>query len=213
MLKSKIISILFLSNLFFGNSICLSKTTEMEKGNSGNYFGIDAVTRANSDEDPKMVKISYRYSWNRNGFSIGPKIFTLINISSDDSENYNKYYNKEEYKKEILFKENKVGLGLSIGFDLSDNVTLMGTISGIKLFGQNHADDFGYDLELSLQIALGRNIHAQVSIGRTLLFYENTYNTEVQYEQYGYQYTSIRTEYLSEKVHVDTISLGLSYKF
>ena len=185
----------------------------MEKGNSGNYFGIDAVTRANSDEDPKMVKISYRYSWNRNGFSIGPKIFTLINISSDDSENYNKYYNKEEYKKEILFKENKVGLGLSIGFDLSDNVTLMGTISGIKLFGQNHADDFGYDLELSLQIALGRNIHAQVSIGRTLLFYENTYNTEVQYEQYGYQYTSIRTEYLSEKVHVDTISLGLSYKF
>ncbi len=85
MSKLKFVSFLFLINLLFGNNICFSKTTEMEKGNSGNYFGINAVSQLNSVEknkkfEPTLVKIDYRYAWNRNGFSIGPKIFTLIVI-------------------------------------------------------------------------------------------------------------------------------------
>lgn len=192
MLKLKVISILFLLNLLFGNNTCLSKTTEMEKGNSGNYFGIDVVARPDSSEDPKMVKMSYRYSWNRNGFSIGPKIFTLINTSPSNSEvvnynykyfNYNycyydSYYNKyyHYYAEEVvdmeatIFEKNKIGLGLSIGFDLSDNVTILAAISGIGKFDTSKSQEynnFGYDLEVSLQLALGRNIHIQTSLERT----------------------------------------------
>lgn len=80
----------------------------MENGNSGNYFGINAVSQLNPVKEnkkfePELVKIYYRYYWNINGFSIEPKIFTLIDIS--DESDRSEFYPEKQYIESVLFKK------------------------------------------------------------------------------------------------------------